>query len=285
MRALFTKLPLAILGLAILTSCGKDGESGGSSSASVQGSISAGANIDQIRHAFNSTSLSHGITQSSDQNYGTSIYHGGSYFKVPSDSDCKSVDLFGIDLFELCFGSHQSPLERELDLYEIKQVNTASSSEVRFKEPVGLNNYGQGYVYGSEQVFNRSNERYKAMLGLKNQRPVEVRPSAAKITLSNGAIKNGVYVEYFFGTKQDNILNLTSKEAYVLSTELPVLANPIAVENSNGQVVGKLGKVGSLIVTQIKVLNYHYVQSENSWVNGFYQPKHIIKSVGREKYL
>ena len=91
MRALFTKLPLAILGLAILTSCGKDGESGGSSSASVQGSISAGANIDQIRHAFNSTSLSHGITQSSDQNYGTSIYHGGSYFKVPSDSDCKSV--------------------------------------------------------------------------------------------------------------------------------------------------------------------------------------------------
>ncbi|MBC76140.1 MAG: hypothetical protein CME64_09000 [Halobacteriovoraceae bacterium] len=285
MRALFTKLPLALLGLALVTSCGKENASGGSTSANVQGVISAGASLDQVRNAFNSTSLAHGITQTNDQNYGTSIYHGGPFFKVASDDGCKSVDLFGIDLFQYCFDSYNNPLQRELDLYEIKQVQTASSGEVKFKEPVDLNEYGQGYVYGNEKVFNRNSDRYKAMLGLKDQRPIEVRTSTAKITLSNGQVKNGVYVEYFFGTKSNNILQLTSKESYVLSTELPVMANPITVENNSGQVVGKLGKVGDLIVTRIKVSNYHYVQSETSFVNGFYQFKHVIKSAGREREL
>ncbi|MCO4754391.1 MAG: hypothetical protein KC478_07900, partial [Bacteriovoracaceae bacterium] len=98
------------------------------------------------------------------------------------------------------------------------------------------------------------------------------------IHLGNGDTKNGVYVEYFYGTRTNDILNITSMEAFVLSTELPVIANPVTVEQ-NGNLVGRLGRVGTTNVSQVKVSNSHYVRNE---ITG-YTYRTVIQSRGQER--
>ena len=273
MRALFTKLPFAFLGLALLASCGKENASGGGSSSLSAGvSISGSTNINQLRSAFNNTSLSYGISQD------TEIYHAGPYFKTANNSNCKDIDLWGFDLGSYCYGSYQS----EIDLYEIKIVQSTSSGSLIYKEPVESNPYGQGYVLSSDQTFDRGATRYKEMLAQASNSPVEVRTSNATITLSNGQTKKGVYVEYFYGTKTNNILNITSMDAFVLSTEMAVIANPIIVEK-NGNLVGRLGKIGTSTISQVKVSNSHYLGYEYSNENGYTQMKSVIRSRGQER--
>ncbi|MCO4754890.1 MAG: hypothetical protein KC478_10445, partial [Bacteriovoracaceae bacterium] len=134
MRALFTNLPIAFSGLALLASSGKENASGGGSSTSASVSVSASSDIGQIRNAFNNTSLSYGLSQN------TEIYHVGPYFKTASNSNCKEVDLWGFELGSYCYGygSYQS----EIDVYEIKIIQSTSSGSLVYKEPVESNPYG-----------------------------------------------------------------------------------------------------------------------------------------------
>lgn len=252
MKALLTKtLPVLVLAGALSVSCGKGNNSsgGGSSTTSpvitglpgnTYGQGSAYTSIDQVRAAFQNKTLADGLT------VGTEVYHMGPYFNGNYGSGGINfqggfcIQLFGWSAGD-CGGnngsSQQDLLLDQLDNGVFKKVTAAAADSVSFQEPTGASNasgYWQ-YTYNGAQTqsYNRNAVDYKEMLGLDipAQNIIQSYVSPATITMSNGQSVAGQVLEIVVGYNNYGQQQIQEVKRFVLSTNMPIFANPIAVIN------------------------------------------------------
>lgn len=269
MKALFKTLPILVIAGALSVSCGKGKNSSGSSSNSVApinglpGSTVTQSqsyqSIDQVRAAFTQKSFADGAPANSK------FYHLGSFFGGGSGS--------GINInFNWCWSDCQSQqivnaMEDRIQYGRQIKVTSTSNDSVSYgvATAVDENNGTPQFVYGSTGSMSRNSGFYKEMLGLDISESslfggkaggIKVMP--ATITLKNGTSVPGQMVEFFIGTNSNYGCNVSDVKRYVLSTNLPIVANPI-VAIENGQATGKLSEVNgtNAIVQSITVTGYN----------------------------
>jgi hypothetical protein len=254
MKALTKSFLTLALVSALGTSCGGGSNKSGSSS-STSGGINGlpGNNltqtqsyqsIDQVRSAFNQKALSDGLSS------GIEVYHIGPYFNSGYGGGGASFDAsFCIDLGFWSAGdcdNYGTPNQEDILLNQLnngvfKKVSSSSSSSVTYQEPTGImsNNYGGAeYTYNNSQTktFDRNSLAYREMLGLDIPAGniIESKVSPATITMSNGQQVVGQVLEMFIGSSYYGGANITDVKRYVLSTNLPLMANPVAVISGVG---------------------------------------------------
>ncbi|MCT4643153.1 MAG: hypothetical protein N4A33_12755 [Bacteriovoracaceae bacterium] len=225
-----------------LISCGSN-ESGSSSSSYIpqgQAEITSQpqnyGTIESLREAFSKKSLTEGLGLQAE------VYHVGSAFGAQGG--------FLNFNFNFCFSSSQCTHQNMMDIVESGELKVVTSldhaNSISIKEAVGVNN-GQ-YIY-SNGNFDRNDSLYQQMLGY-NLSGAQTTFRSATIRLSNGQTIQGQYVEFYISTG----LLSGQRKGYVLSTNLPVLANPILVKEGGlfvNQITGQLKRVGNITIQSV----------------------------------
>ena len=262
MKRLF-KLAFIALMMSQIASCGKENNSGGGSGSSnsgitndgvISGVFDNGNNLGDysaVRSHYTSASFSNGLSTN------MVIYHIGPYFGGQSSSGFSTTVSGCLNLFVVSFGdcdninSNVGQLESIVDRGEYKVVRSTSSSSVTYDVAVGTqsSNLGGDFVYQPD-TFDSTDDAYRDMLNLDDISVRETVVSEARITLSNGETVNGEMVEYFY--TNGNI------RRFVLSSALPLMANPLLVIENNS-VTGRLNNVGETAVTRISA-DIHGIQ-------------------------
>ena len=275
MKALFKTLPILIVAGALSVSCGSgDNSSGSSTSSNGTGWVPPGTtvtqqtsygSIDQVRAAFQSKSFADGAQANSE------FYHLGNFFGGGSGG--------GINInFNWCWNDCYvqqivQAMEDRISYGRQIKVNSASTDSVSFSVATGVdeNNGNPQFVYGQSGSMNRNSGLYREMLGLDisennlfggSAEGIKVMP--ATITLQNGSSVVGQMVEFFIGHKSQYGCSVNDVKRYVLSSTLPIVANPV-VAIENGQATGKLAEVSSQngLVMQVTVNGYHQFNYQN----------------------
>lgn len=261
---------LVVTGFMVLAliSCGKEnGSGGGSSSSSSSSSLSSSGkvykNLTEIRNAFDKMSLVSGVKEN------MVIYHigpdfGGQDF-VTQIEDFDFSDLFDFD-FNYCINingdlsgeceNFQGPTQNNqlIDIInrgEYKVVKTLDKNGlgVDFANEV----FAQGFGF-ERATYSKDDELYKAMLRYDGKSTVKIIVSEAKMTIRDKSNKvkeiKGNYIEYFYSDY--------SLKGFVVSTALPVLANPIAT-TQNHDLTGVLSFSGEMTVQSVQV-NIHDIE-------------------------
>jgi hypothetical protein len=274
MRKTTKNLSVLMMAAFMTVSCGKSdnssgsGGSGGGAGISEYTQTQAYGSIDQVRQAFAGKSIADGAP------VGTEVYHVGSYFGGSSSSGSFNVSGCAQILFwEIgdC-GTNTSQQETEmlsrLTKGEYKTVFGSSANAVTYKIPTGIevvNNTVQ-YVYnGSDKTYDRNDQVYKEMLALDRNDILETRVSPATITFQNNTTIAGQIVEVVFGNNNYGNTQVTDMKRFVLSTNLPSIANPIAVLNgAYPSLSGYLAAVGTptnyRMIKSISITTIHTYQ-------------------------
>lgn len=270
-----TKLTIALLSMAILSSCGKtdigNAQDAAVSYVTANGETIVGTannnftTIEQVRSAFNAKSLEAGVSE------GMYIYHIGSKYGANSGSGISGgISISGcfFGLFGDCDDNNTSNQNYQLQSYldngrmqKVGAVNLGSSS-LNIKKATGVLNNDFTYT---DQVYTRTSAEYTQMLGL-NSSATETRVFPATVEISDvtgNKIVDAVIVEHINKTYQ----SITSIKRYVISTNVPVAANPIAVieGNSNIQVTGVLKSIGT--TGHVKKINVDRYTGVSFWGN------------------
>lgn len=267
-----TKLIIALLSMTILSSCGKtdigDAQRAVTNYVTANGETIVGSSsnnfttIEQVRSAFNAKSLETGVAE------GMYIYHIGSSYGASSGSGISGgISISGcfFGLFGDCDENSNSNQNSQLQNYlsngrmqQVGEVNLGSSS-LNMKRATGVSNNNFTYT---NQVYSRSSSDYTQMLGL-NSNYSETRVFPASVELSSGTVIDAVIVEHISKT----YLTINSIKRYVLSTNIPVVANPIAIleGTSNIQVTGVLKSIGA--TNEINKISIDRYTGVNHWGN------------------
>lgn len=272
MKTIMKRMAIAILALGVLSACGENKSGGKSSSSSSNGNIGIGttgyttngenySNLDQIRSDYNAKSLADGISN------GANVYHVGTYFGGNNNGGGQiSGGIYGC--LNLIFwqvgdcdnnngGNINSYLESALNAGRIWQVQSATSSSVAINEAYDVMN--NDYLFQSV-TFDRNDPNYRDMLGLNRSDIVDVKISGASIRLTNNQVIPATVVEYFYGSNYTGQMNVTGIKRFVMSKNIPVVANPVAVIDANGFISGYLSNVGTEInVQSITIERMHSV--------------------------
>lgn len=271
MRKLFKNLPVALITFALMASCGKEGSSGSSSSSNSNVSDTVTTTSTDIRDAIEAKSMAAGAPA------GTTIYHWGYDSDSSSESEnCESYDLWIINP-TVCWGGSVNTGTNSTRI--IKVVDPAVDS-VTYSQASGNDSYGN-LVFGDALAapFDRGSETYTAMLGL-DETPLAVKISSATISFQ-GTSKSAKLVEYFYGEK-DYITGrkiYSSVKRYVLSTSVPVIANPVVSFGNGFNVTSRLMKINNSQVTGVKLTKYHTIEYKSELVDGYYQQTTVLKAV------
>lgn len=255
MKRLFAKLSMTLVVLALVAGCGKENSSGSSSSKS---NISGGSgfgnasqnfqNIEQLRNAFNKKSMADGISVGAD------IYHVGNYFTGYSSgsgwgfeagyqvSGCLNLIFWQVgDCDGYGSGDYQSyyvqQMEQIINNGRLLKVTGVSSNSVTAKKAVGVSSNGE---FQYENVTLSRNSGLLAEMLSGDQYNTHLQ--RVQILLSNGQRIEGVRV-----LKRDFYNQVVA--SYVVTTNLPLAANPVQVQKNNGT-SGYLSKVGQNISIQ-----------------------------------
>ena len=261
MKSLFKAkyLLLFVMGLS-LYSCGKNssGGSGGSGSSTIgingDGSITAGNSgqnfqtIDELRNAFNAMSLEAGVTE------GMYIYHIGNHYTGNSSGGGGTGGgititgcLFGIfgDCDDNGNGGQQNnyQLQQYLNYGRMLKVRNLDQNANTLNLAKATGVYYNDFTY-SNYVLTRTHNDYRSMLGMSSSYN-QAKLANATIELQSGERVQAVVVEYI---KESYYGVPNSIKRYVLSTNLPIAANPIAVLHGlRAEVTGVLSTVGNNI--------------------------------------
>lgn len=284
MKALFKRLPILLMAGAISVSCGSGDNSSGSPSSTNTGGGNTWTpgvtgtqgtsyqSIDQVRAAFQQKSFAEGTAV----NY--EYYHLGSYFGGSSGG-------FSLD-FNFCWSDCQSQqmanaMEERIQYGSQIKVTAASVDSVSYDiaTDVDVNNGYANFVYGTSGTMSRTGGLYKSMLGLNisesslfggSTEGIKVTP--ATISLQNGGTVVGQMVEFFIGQKSQYGCTLNDIKRYVVSSALPIIANPVLVIE-NGQAEGKLNEINgsSSIVSSVTVNGYNELNYQTCSIQAIQQ--------------
>jgi hypothetical protein len=276
MRNTTKTLSVLMMAAFMTVSCGKkDNSSGSGSNAGISDYAQATAygSIDEVRQAFAAKSLADGAA------VGTEVYHVGSYFGASNSSSSFSASVSGCA--QILFwsigdcGTNTSQQENymldKLNKGKYRTVTQASVDSLGYKIPDGIevtNNLVE-YTYDETiSTFDRTNSIYKEMLALESNNILETRVSAATIKFQNNSEVAGQIVEVVYGNQTYGNQTVTGMKRFVLSTNLPTIANPIAVINGYyPSLSGFLSGVGTpsnyRMIKSITVSTLHNLQK--SW--------------------
>lgn len=147
-------------------------------------------------------------------------------------------------------GNNTAILENIVNNGEYKVTTSYNATGVSYNLAVGVED--DQFVF-EPRNFDQSSESFNEMLNLDNQAVVKVVVTRATIQLTDNSQISGDLVEYFYGT----IGNITGVERFVLSKDLPLLANPIAVFNAYGQPQGALNNVGNRMIRSVSAMAHN----------------------------
>lgn len=281
MKRFIQLLILATL-VTMLASCGKQNSSGGSSSKKsnqtdwyASGTNNGFGNYDDLKEYYTEKSLSDGLPNN------TVIYHvgeiyGANYNNFEFDINFNfafcigSENLFGNDDACNSFGGNTTAdLNDIVDDGEYKVVRNSTSTTVSFDLATGASN--NIFTFANNQTYNQTSPIFRKMLNLDNKPVNKVVVSKANAYMTNKGNIQADLVEYFF---QDG-----SYEAYILSPNIPVIANPVAVFGGsysvngsvNVNIDGELNNVGQSVLTSVSTtihrLTYNYTTADFDVVN------------------
>lgn len=247
-----------------VSSCGKSNSSGGGGVApSNTSTVTSAANLtdyESIKNYYLNKNLSEGLSENMVIYHIGEAFGGSNVFSVNySDIDLSDIFDFNFDYCINLFGKLKGDCANNQSNYtsnltdvtkkgEYKVVKSIAADSVNYDVATGMSSYGLNFQGAS---FNRDDALFSSMLNLAGKSVAKVVVSDAKVyitqTNSDGTTSEqreitAKYVEYFF---MDNTI-----EGYILSSDLPVIANPIAV-TKNHNLKGTLSLVGSIKVVSI----------------------------------
>ncbi len=290
MKSLFRAKYLLLFVMCLsLYSCGKNSSgSGGASGGSTiginsDGSITAGNSgqnfqtVDELRNAFNAMSLESGVAE------GMYIYHVGNHYTGNSGGGGGiggGITITGcfFGLFGDCDdnGNGGGPNNYQLQQYlnngrmlKVRNLDQ-NSNTLNLAKATGVS-YND-FTY-SNYVLTRNHNDYRSMLGMSSSYN-RSKLSTATIELQSGERVQGVVVEYI-NEGYDGLPS--SIKRYVLSTNLPIAANPIAILNGlQTEVTGVLSTVGTNIklrkieidtITEVSYYGQVFERNLNIYIN------------------
>ncbi len=244
------KMPVLLLAAFIATACGKKDDSGSSSSSGsgvssfnngINTSPMSQTNLDQIRSAFNGTSFASGLENNVEM-YHVGPYYNGNYSNSGGGFDVQGcINLFGWEVGDCNgAGNMEQILIDQLQNGSVKKVISRSDNSLSYKEPVGVitqNGYSLFNYNGAQtETLNRESTSYKEMLGLvNNTNIIKHYVHNATITMVRNNQQQSVgakVVELIYGYNNGQFGQIvTDIKRFVVSTNLPVAVNPIAVIN------------------------------------------------------
>ena len=246
-----TKAFVLMTVMATMVACGKNtsGGSAGSSTSPVSNqNLTTHA---QIKSYYQNKSYADGV------NSNTKIYRSGTYYGAPSVQ--VSMNFSGcIDLGFWSAGdcdqseSLNNYLNDNIDNGDYFLVNSATANDINID--LAVNAVGGDYIYQSRDI-SKSDNDFRDMLALDDDYFAVV--SKATVQLGNRSIKAD-YIEYF------SKINGQYIASYVLSTDVPLVANPLYVGVA-GEGNGRLQSLNNEQLGAITV-STHYRQNTG---NGF----------------
>lgn len=300
MKNLFKLLILTGL-ITFLSSCGKDNKSGGGGGGSTVVTPPAvvipnnwyADNVNDPANSVNYNTLRNYYEAQSFATHTTSnlvIYHLGSEFG--GDDLYNNVNFSNLFNFNFgycinffgklkgdCSNTQNDQFSYQADDIirkgEFKVIVNADHNTTSYNRAVGST--GLGFEFESKS-FTREDLLYRRMLNLDAKPVAKVVISKAtlnaQVSTSTGTNStttiNADYVEYFFS---DNTI-----EGYVISPDLPMLANPVAVTKSNGYdthaLKGILSSAGAYKILSLTV-DTHRISGNVFSGNGYYDVQTI----------
>ncbi len=262
---MLNQLLMLLLLSAVIAACGKKNDSGGGSPAPAVTTPAAGSSggrnftdYNQLVNHYKAKSMTHGLGA------GDVVYHIGPFFGGPSNA-VDFDDLFDVDFdFDYCiniFGHtsgdcHQS--SQNLNYYEdlinsgdYKIVNSGDHHRTTYRVAQDVTNNGVNY---GTYVVDREDGVYKSMLNFTDliTNKVVITPATVQVvdmkTNQSRTIKAD-YVEYFYQTSHSA---QPFYMGYVISNEIALAANPIAVVEDYQQ-VGMLVEGGKYRIISVVV--------------------------------
>jgi len=240
-----------------LASCGKKDKGGSSSSSPAPvvdpiptgdfygGSETEFGNFDTLKAYYTGKSFADGISASQI------IYHIGPDYGMVLNGGSFNVgfciQFFGTTLGD-CEGMGQGAiLDGIVANGEYKVVESASVGGVSFQEATDV--VDDQFVF-EPRTFDANSEAFRAMLNLGNEPVLKVVVSQAQIHMTDGSTVTGDLVEYFYGT----FGSVTGIDRFVLSKDLPLIANPIANFDAYGNPTGVLNNIGNRMVGSVSAM-------------------------------
>lgn len=260
------KILMLVAMIFVLAACGKEnesgsGSSGGSSSDDWYNQDQSGQNYgdyNKLKNYYNSKSLASGVSNN------MVVYHLGQAFGGTSLGSSSSSFEFGF-----CFNFF-GELKGDCDQYtggtnlysivekgEYKVVKSASAGSLNIDVATSVSGNMFQFTNGS---FNRNDTLFRDMLNLDNRAVAKVVITEAQVYLTSGKKIAADYVEYFYDDGSQDV------DGYVLSSELPIIANPVAVTN-NYDLEGILSFAGNNTIKSVTV-NIHDLQPYQGVENG-----------------
>lgn len=269
-----TKIKNAFLMVAVsalIVSCGK----GNSSSSGGKGGDVSGVkeftentvsdvSIQTIQSKFNSLN-----TASNGAQAGAIVYHVGPYYMGLGSSSSFNFQVSGcLNLIFTQIGDCNTGYSAEnywrsiIDSgsYKvIKSVSTTSNSYERLTDVDGNDLYYTAYS------FSKNASLYKSMLDLDSSGSFGYGATPTKGSVAEVTLTNGQKIEAYLVEKFDGYYNYK----YVVSPQLPLMANPVAILDRYGNFLGALKGVGNTRIKQVRV-NFHVINYGGQVVPGGY---------------
>lgn len=277
MKKQFSKLALLALVSVSLVSCGKNSSGGDSKSKSKDDNIInvsefnqnqvSEATLEAVQNAFGNLNMtSNGIKN------GDVFYHRN--FLTPMDYTTSAsfnlsvqtygcLSFFGIEIAGDCSNPYQNVQNNYyqdiIDSGEHRTVKSISNSEVIYDQMEGVSN---SYPTYKAYKFSKNSARYTSMLGLSDgSNSSNTKVSVASVVLSDGRKIQAFTIEKFH----------SDGKKYIVSPQLPLMANPIAVIDQYGYILKRVGAVGSNKYVQ-QIQYYIHSMSHDYTGNMIYQP-------------
>lgn len=249
MKKLFKNLPMVLMVMVLSVACGKENSSGGSGGQPKADDIINGGvgtagqayqSIEEVRERFNAKSM--------DVAEGTEMYHVGTYFGAQSSGSSGGIQvnvsgcLFGI--IGNCDDDGTSGtnyiIQNMLNFIQqgrIYRVVGADASSVSGEKAVNVDQ-SANYVYEDLDMSRNSTFYTQMLAGSSNSAYPTARLAPAKVTLTNGQVVDAVAIQNQHGY-------------FVVSTNFPVIANPIFAMTQSGS--GALSNIGqSTVIKKIE---------------------------------
>lgn len=212
-----------------------------------------------LKHSLETKEFSDGIANN------TVVYHEGTFFGAPAQQQTLNFEFRAV----LCIGSENllgnddycqgSDLSDYYNNGEYKLVKSSDSEGNNYSLATGINSYG--YInYQNNLRFDQNTEQYRKILNKDELALSKVVVSSANIQFNNEEKKGAELIEYFFSDGR--------YEAYLVSRDLPLIANPIAVlegyssgYGTNFGLTGLLRNIGDKNIRAIEMTTHRLYQN------------------------
>lgn len=260
------KKSLSLLWLVLLVvSCGKSkGGSGGSSSSSNTSSTVNAATGSVVVSIANLQNIFEDTPFDQEGEPGMRIYR----YRPSTNSTSTSVS-YCFNFFGITKGNCGSSTTNSINSYyqnlinngDLMEIGALSAQRVDYRKFTSISS--TGIIAYISYYRDRSSPVYKSMLGIDATNK-QFYVTNATVKDNTGKSYEAYHVEVYDSYSYD--ISPDRFTSYIVSPELPILANPLATINSNGQVVNVVTIVGNKQISEINAKTHAPTKDNNGKV-------------------